>query len=209
MKSLIFSLIVLSNIVFLVSCKDTSPQPSDLVGNYTVTMSLRDGVVNTEAIKDSINDAMSKASEELKKARVEMNEDLNLSAIDTTTPEGKIEYAAKKFGQSIAEAGLGMGELGKEMGSLFSGLAEGGIGMTKSILENMTLDVELQADGDLKASGSVLNIGLNDKTWKVVGDDFILTDGNKNEDQVLKISERNESGFTLTKDEVIIKLVKK
>ena len=101
MKSLIFSLFVVSNIIFLVSCKDTSPQPSDLVGNYTVTMSLRDGVVNTEAIKDSINDAMSKASEELKKARVEMNEDLNLSAIDTTTPEGKIEYAAKKFGQSF------------------------------------------------------------------------------------------------------------
>lgn len=120
MKSLILSFIVFSNIVLLISCKDTSPQPSDLVGNYTVTLSLRDGVVNTEAIKDSINDAMSKASEELNKAKLEMNEEFNFADIDTTTPEGKIEYAAKKFGKTIAEAGLGMGELGKEMGSLFS-----------------------------------------------------------------------------------------
>jgi hypothetical protein len=209
MKSLIFSLILFSNIIFLVSCKDTSPQPSDLVGNYIVTMSLRDGVVNTEAIKDSINEAMSKASEELNKAKLEMNEEFNFSDIDTTTSEGKIEYAAKKLGKTIAEAGLGMGELGKEMGSLFSGLAEGGIGMTKALLENMTLDVELQADGNIMASGSMLNIGLNDKTWKVVGDDFIIADANNNEDQILKISERSDVGFTLTKDDIIIKLVKK
>lgn len=209
MKSLILSFIVFSNIVLLISCKDTSPQPSDLVGNYTVTLSLRDGVVNTEAIKDSINDAMSKASEELNKAKLEMNEEFNFADIDTTTPEGKIEYAAKKFGKTIAEAGLGMGELGKEMGSLFSGLAEGGIGITKSLLENMTFDVELQAEGNIMASGSVLNIGLNDKTWKVVGDDFIIMDANQKEDQILKIKERSDRGLTLTKDDIIIILVKK
>lgn len=209
MKSLILSLVVFSNIVFLISCKDTSPQPSDLVGNYTVSLSLSGEALNTEAIKDSINDAMSKANEELKKAKLEMNEELNFSAIDTTTPEGKIEYAAKKLSKTIAEAGLGMGELGKEMGSLFGGLAEGGIGMTKSILENMTFDVELQEDGDIKASGSILNIGLNNKSWKVVDDDFIIVDASNKEDQVLKITDRNENGFTLTKDEVVIKLVKK
>ena len=209
MKSLIYSFLIFFSFIFLVSCKDSSPQPSDLVGNYTVTLSLRDGAINTSAIKDSINDAMAKASDDLKKARVEMNEELNFSSIDTTTPEGKIEYAAKKFGKTMAEVGLGMGELGKDMGSLFSGLAEGGIGMTKSILENMTFDVELQADGDIKSTGSVLNIGLNDKSWKVAGDDFIIIDANNKEDQVLKISERSNTGFTLTKDEVVIKLVKK
>lgn len=209
MKSLILSLIVFSNIVFLISCKDTSPQPSDLVGNYTVSLSLSGEALNTEAIKDSINDAMSKASEELKKARVEMNEELNFSTIDTTTSEGKIEYAAKKMSKTIADASLGMGELGKEMGSLFGGLAEGGFGMTKSLFENMTFDVELLEGGDIKASSSILNIGLNDKSWKVVGDDFIIVDANKKEDQVLKITDRDENGFILTKDEVVIKLLKK
>jgi len=204
-----FFLFTFAFVCILLSCKDTSPQPSDLVGNYTVTLSLRDGAINTTAIKDSINDAMAKASDELKKARIEMNEEFDFSSIDTTTAEGKIEYAAKKIGKSMAEVGLGMGEFGKEMGNLFSGLAEGGVGMTKSILENITFDVELQADGHIKSSGSIFNIGINDKSWKVVGDDFILVDANKNEDQVLKISERNDNGFTLTKDEVIIKLIKK
>jgi len=209
MKSVIFSLIFFCNIILLISCKDTSPQPADLVGNYTVTLSLRDDALNTESIKDSINDAMSKVSEELNKAKLEMNGEFNFADIDTTTPEGKIEFAAKKFGKTMAEVGLGMGEFGKDMGSLFGGLAEGGIGMTKSILESMSFEVELKADGNIMASGSVLNIGLNDKTWKVVGDDFIILDASNSEDQILKISERNERGFTLTKDKMVIKLVKK
>lgn len=73
----------------------------------------------------------------------------------------------------------------------------------------MTFDVELQADGNIMASGSVLNIGLNDKTWKVVGDDFIIMDANQKEDQILKITERSDRGLTLTKDDIIIILVKK
>ncbi len=191
------------------SCKDTSPQPSDLVGSYTVTLSLREGVLNTSAIKDSINDAMTKVGEELKKARLEMNNQLDFSSIDTTTAKGKIEFAAKKFGKSMAEVGIGMGELGKEMGSLFSGLAEGGVGMTKSLLENMTFDVELQADGDIKTSRTVVNMGLNDKAWKVVGDEFIVLDKNNIGEKKLKISDRDAKGFTLTNDDILIRFNKK
>lgn len=193
----------------LISCKESGPYPSDMVGNYTVTASLAEGVIDKNAIRDSIQTAMEKAEEDIKKAKEEIEKELNLNDIDTTTTEGKIEFAAKKFGKSMADIGVNMGELGKDMGNLFSNLAEDGIGLSESILKNLDIDVELLQDGKIKTKGGIISLGLKDATWLVKDDYFLLKTSESDTQDTFKIKDRHPDGFELEKDKLLITFTKK
>jgi hypothetical protein len=209
MRSFVFSIVVFCNIIFFVSCKESGPFPSDMVGNYSVTASLAEGTINKNTIRDSIQMAMEKAEDDLKKAKEEIEKELNLDDIDTTTTEGKIEFAAKKFGKSMADIGVNMGELGKDMGNLFSNLAEDGIGLSESILKNINIDVELLQDGKIKTKGGLVSLGLKDATWVVQDDYFLLKTSESDTQDTFRIKDRHTDGFVLEKDKLLITFSKK
>ncbi|MBK9737201.1 MAG: hypothetical protein IPO92_20525 [Saprospiraceae bacterium] len=71
------------------SCKDKDVKMSDLVGNYEVSMKLKEGTIDKASIKDSIDNAM-EIGKRHSKAKSEMEKDLNIDEIDTTTAEGKL-----------------------------------------------------------------------------------------------------------------------
>jgi len=191
------------------SCKDAGPNPSEMTGQYTVTAALKEGALNKKAIKDSIITAMESAKEEIAKARLELSEELNLSDIDTSTSEGKIEYATKQFAKTMGETGLNMGDIGKDIGGFFGDLATGGLGLAESLLEKISLDVELQADGDIKTQESFIAFGLKDAKWEVNGDHFLLHHDQGESTDTLVIVNRDSNGFTLEKDKVLITFLKK
>ncbi|HPN69031.1 MAG TPA: hypothetical protein PLZ32_05910 [Saprospiraceae bacterium] len=195
--------------LIIFSCKDNSPQPADLVGNYTVEAKLKEKVIDTEAIKDTIAKAMEEASKEIEKARKELNEDLDLSNIDTTTLEGKMEYIGKSFGAKMGNLGLEMGDLGKDLGGMVGELAGTGLSLSEQLLRNVKLDVELQADGDVKTSSKFINFGLDNAKWRVENDEFIVVKPEDSQPDHFKIIERNDTGFSIEKDKVILHFTKK
>lgn len=202
-------LLFFSLFLILTSCKDRGPQPDDMVGLYVVSAQLTDGVFDKEDIKSSITDAFKEAKNDIAKAKDEIKTEFDLLTIDTSTVEGKIEYAAKKFSKSMAELGTSMGEIGTELGGLISGLTTSGFDLGENLLKNMKLDVELQSDGDIKVNNPWVNIGLKNAKWEVKGNQFILIRDNNETPDVFEIKDRNANGFTLSKDEIEIQFVKK
>jgi len=192
----------------LMACKDSGPRPSDMVGNFKVTGRLKEGTVNKSAIRDSINNAMKKASEELKKAKKEMTEEMDVSGIDTTTAEGKIEYAAKQMAGSFSQLGEGLGDLTGQLGEMVSGVTVNGLDMAESIIKNLNISVELQEDGDIKSRGSIVDFGLRNAKWEVKDGMFLLYKDEGQEPEVFKISQRSSKGFILEKDKFLIDFVK-
>jgi hypothetical protein len=201
-------LFVFLSIIILGSCKDSAPQPSDMVGYYTVSGKFSNEAIDENEIKSSISDAMKEAKAEIAKAKEEINLEFDLSSIDTSTTEGKIEYTAKKFSKSMAELGTDMGEVGTELGSLFANLTTSGIDLGENLLKNIKFEVELQADGDLKVNNQWITLGLNNAKWEVKDDQFILFKDNNEAADVFLIKNRNSNGFELVKDELEIQFVK-
>jgi hypothetical protein len=192
----------------MASCKESGPQPVDMVGHYIVSANLSKKAINTDDIKNKISEAMEEAKDNISKSKDEIKKEFDLTMIDTSTVDGKIEYAAKKFGQSMAELGTDMGELGTEVGSLFSDLTSNGINFGESLLKNLKIEVELQADGDIKVDNTYVLLGLTNATWKVENDQFLLYKDKQEKPDTFLIKERNTEGFTLTKDELEILFVK-
>jgi len=209
MKNWINATFAISILMSVISCKESGPFPADLVGSYTVTASLKEDIINKNAIRDSIETAMQKAEYDISKAKEEIEKELSLNDIDTTTTEGKIEFAAKKFGKSMADIGVNMGELGKDMGNLFSNLAVDGLSLSESILKNIQLDVELQSDGKIKTSGGLISIGLKDATWLVNNDQFLLKTSESETQDTFIIKDRTNDGFVLEKDKLLVTFSKK
>jgi DNA-binding protein Fis len=132
MYKIIFLFIFTLTFTFF-SCQNFGPNPQDLVGNYNVSFSLKEDIIDNKSIRDSINYAFEKAAVDIEKAKRELDEELNLSSLDTSQLEGKIEYAAKSFSKSIADIGLNFGGLGKDLGGLISGIATSTLGLTEAI----------------------------------------------------------------------------
>lgn len=207
MKFLHYFSLALIFTLFIVSCKDTSPQPSALVGNYVVSARLSDKTLNSTVIKDSIDLALSKVKEELQIAKEEMKREFDASAVDTSTLEGKLEYLAKSFGKEVADVGI---DMSGEFSGLISDIATKGFDLSKNLLTKLKIDVELQADGDIKAKGSIGSLGLNNATWQVKGDQFIVSRSDSTEGtDIFDIIEKNDQGFILNKDELNIIFTKK
>ena len=209
MKNCVKYYFTFSILFSLLACKESGPFPSDMVGNYSVTASLAEGTINKSAIRDSIQTAMEKAEEDIKKAKEEIEKELNLDDIDTTTTAGKIEFAAKKFGKSMADIGVNMGELGKDMGNLFSNLAVDGINLSESILKNIDVDVELLQDGKIKTKGGLISLGLKEASWQGKDDYFLLKTNENNSEDTFRIKDRHSDGFVLEKDKLLITFSKK
>lgn len=192
------------------ACKDTSPQPSDMVGHYIVSAQFTDNTIDKEEIKSSISNAMKEVKDEMAKAKDEIKKEFDISTIDTSTVEGKIEYAAKQFGKTMAEIGTNVGELGTNLGTVFSDLTGEGVAFGEGMLKNVKLNVELQADGDIKVEDTFYLLGLNNAKWEVKGDEFLLYKNDNQEPDIFIIKERNKSsGLVLEKDKLEIHLVKK
>ncbi len=202
-------IVSLSSFLLLSSCKQEGPQPAGMVGLYEVSVRLKDGVIDKKSIRNEINAAMDKAEDEILKAKYELESDIDLASVDTATIEGKIEYAAKTFGKSMAEVGIEMGDLGKDLGEAISGLAVNSLDYSEDLLKNIKLHVELQEDGKINSKKSLLNLGLADARWEVKGDDFLFTNDNGQQPEVMKIARKNKDGFTLEKDDVFIDFVRK
>lgn len=192
----------------LVACKDSGPQPSDMVGHYKVSGRLKDGTVNKKAIKDSIDTAMEKAEKEMKNAKKELAREMDTSSIDTTTTEGKIEYAAKQMGKSLSELDVNFGDLFKDMGGMVSDLTTNGLGMAESLIKNLNISVELQADGDIKASGSLIDMAVRNAKWEVKDNKFLLYKNDEKEPDTFVIKDKTSQGFTLEIDKFLIDFVR-
>ena len=202
-------LLVVSILFAIISCKESGPHPSDMVGIYDVKAKLKEGTIDKKSVTEEIKSAMEKAGDDLKKAKNDIEKDLDLSSIDTSTIEGKLEYAAKNFGKSMTEAGLELGDLTEELGAALGGMAESGIDFSENMLKMVNLQVELQADGDIKAKNSIFNMGLSNARWKIKGDEFILIKNDSQQPESMKILKRDDSGFSLEKDNLILQFVKK
>ncbi|MBL0027383.1 MAG: hypothetical protein IPO98_21485 [Saprospiraceae bacterium] len=203
-----FSAILLI-IISILSCQNQGPQPLEMVGSYEVSFRIKDNAIDKVSIKNKIKEAMQNADDEIRKAKKDLDNEFDLHSIDTFTTEGKMEYAAKKFGKSMAEVGINLGDLGKNMGSALSGLAIDGVDFSESILKNTKIKIELKADGDVKSKGSFLNFGFSNAKWEVRDDEFIFSNNDGKDHEILKISNKTKDGFTLEKDNVYLDFVKK
>jgi len=184
------------------------PHPSDMVGNFEMNIILKDDVVDKKSIQENISSAISKANEDLDKVKEELGSEFDLNDIDTSNLEGKIEFAAKKFGKSMAEVGLNLGGLGKDLGSIISDISLGSMDFLASSLKNLHMEIEFQEDGEIKNRGSVLSLGLNNARWEVKDDNFIFTQDNDKNPESLRIIKRDKNGFTLEKDKVWLEFVR-
>ena len=203
------NVVFLFSAVILISCKESGPHPSDIVGNYTVKVKLKEGIIDKKSIKEEIRAAMEKAGDDIKEAQKEIEKDLDISSIDTTTIEGKIEYASKSFSKSMAESGLELSKFSTEFGAAISGIAESGLNFSENLLNMVNIEVELQADGDVKAKNSIFNLGFSNAKWEIQGDEFIITKNDQQQPEFMKILKRDDSGFSLEKDNLILEFVKK
>jgi 5-hydroxyisourate hydrolase-like protein (transthyretin family) len=188
-------------ITTLVSCKN-EPTKQSLVGKYEVQVELKD----KEEIKNKIKDEMGKAADDVKidiqTSKENIKDEIDLASTDTTTTEGKIEYAAQLMAKEMAESGLELGKaagkMTKSMGAMASGLFDG----IENILSDQRFDVELQEDGDVKLPGMV-SIFAPNVTWAVEGNTLIIKRSN-DADQRLEIVSHDASGFVCTVDKVRI-----
>ncbi|MBK8054230.1 MAG: hypothetical protein IPK35_13400 [Saprospiraceae bacterium] len=202
-------LLFVSILLVIFSCKDSGPHPSDMVGIYDVKARLKEGTIDKKSVKEEIKSAMEKAGADLKTAKDDIKNDFDLSSIDTSTIEGKLEYAAKNFGKLMTETGLELGDITEELGAALGGIAESGIDFSETMLKMVHLQVELQADGDIKAKNSIFNMGLSDARWEIKGKDFVVIKHDSQQTESMKILKRDDSGFSLEKDNLILEFVKK
>lgn len=203
------SLIISVFVISFFSCKSEKDIKNEFIGNYDVQIKLGDIPINKTAIKDSIRAGLAEADKALKEAKNEVNSDLKLDKIDTTTAEGKIEYAAKAFGKSMNEVGTSLGSLAKGMGELAAGIAEGGLDMADNILKNMHFKVELSKDGIIKGSSvNFSNVSFDGSTWDVRGNKFYIKskDGATEEEFVIK--QHDDKGFIIEKEKTIFTFTK-
>lgn len=201
-------LLTLLFITVLQSCTNNNPR-KEFAGDYTVKIELQEGIIPKSAIKDSIQAGLQQAKEALKNAKTEISDDFNLEKIDTSTPEGKIEYAAKAFGKGMAEFGTAMGEFGRSMGELAIGIANGSIDLADNIIKNIKFDVSLLEDGTIKSNDtSNSKFSFDKSTWEIEGKTLYLVDSEKNK-EAFKIISKKDDGFVLEKDKVRLVFSKK
>lgn len=192
---------ILSAILFQ-SCSNFNNTRKEYAGKYTVKLELEKDVIPKEAIKDSIKAGLTEAKEAIKNAKKQMNDDLKLDEVDTSTTEGKIEYAAKTLGKGIGEFGLAMGEFGRSMGELAANVAAGSLDLAENAINKINFKVELKEDGKITSDKTgVNNFKLDESTWEVDGKTFYLVDNDKNK-EAFEIVSKKEDGFVLKKDKL-------
>jgi hypothetical protein len=82
----IFILSIITSLLFI-TCKN-QPTQASLTGKYTISAKLKDSQELKEEINKNVSDVMKNVKIDIEKAKDEMNNDLDGTNIDTTTPEG-------------------------------------------------------------------------------------------------------------------------
>ncbi len=169
-----------------------------MVGKYEVHLELDQNHFNKQTVRDSINNALGKAKEELTKAKVEMDAEMDTAFIDTSTAEGKMEYFAKSFAKSMAAFGKDLGEMGILLGEAAGDVATGAMDFAENVVRKVHMDVELAADGKIITSSSLANrVQFVGSTWEVHDQTFIFKDDKGQIKNEYKILQQDDTGFVL------------
>lgn len=191
-------LIFLTICLVFASCKSNETKQQNMVGKYKVHLELDQSSFNKQAVRDSINESLTKAKEELNKAHNEMEEDLSTAFIDTSTAEGKMEYFAKSFAKAMSSFGKDLGDLGIKLGEAAGDVASGAMDFTETLLQKIQLDVELKSDSSIVSSSELVKtVQFVGSKWEVKGDTFYFKDDYNRVKSEYQILELNEKGFIL------------
>jgi hypothetical protein len=191
MKHLLLSLFVLS----LISCK-TAPDKASLAGDYSIKAEWKNKEKIQSDVKKELEGTWQKVSDDLSKAQEDLESDFDLSTIDTTTAEGKIEYASKKLAKEVSSVGMKVGESAGDLGKSVGNAALQGLGGLEAMFDGLNLDVTLQPDGDIKTKGMASWVTGN-MSWDVVGDEMIIKDAKSEEVINAAIVSSDDKGFVL------------
>ncbi|HRI01546.1 MAG TPA: hypothetical protein PK006_10880 [Saprospiraceae bacterium] len=189
---------------FLISCSNVK-NPVSLAGKYQAHIEIDKSKLNSAGVKDSIELQLSKAKEELQK--IDFKNEMDLSKIDTSTAEGKLEYAAKEFAGSMTNLGKELGSIGLNLGKFLGDVTINGINDLELGLHDLKFDVELQEDGDIKTDQEwIAWMYLKNVSWEQSNDQFIL----KNKDGVLRTFKftTKDDGFILEENAMKVVLTK-
>ena len=202
--------IILCGLLLNISCKNDKIKLINMVGTYKVHVELDEKTFNKQGVRDSVSEALTKAKEELSKAKVELDQKLDSSKVDTSTTEGKIEFVTKSFAKTMASFGKDLGELGIIMGEAAGDVAVKALDMTESLLKNINMDVELKEDGKLVTSSSIINkIQFVGSNWEVKENKFYFKEEDGTIQNEYEILENNEKGFVLVQDKYRLVFEKK
>jgi hypothetical protein len=198
-----FSLSLFILIFIISSCKN-QPTVSTLAGKYHMTIVLKNKEKIKEDIKKDISGSVEKTNISIRTSANDSLEEIDITAIDTSTPEGKVEYAVQKMAEGMDSIQKFTEDyiqeikpkLGSSIADVFDGLVSG--------LENLSFDVELQEDGDIKLSG-FLNFVTSDLSWTVEGNEIVLKSKN-DETKRLPIISQNKDGFVCEYEEYLINM---
>lgn len=176
-----------------------------MTGKYSVHLEFNEKTFDKQGVKDSISQALTKAKEELSK----MKTDFDLK-MDTSTADGKMEYYAKSFAQTMASFGKDLGELGILMGEAAGDVAVNAMEMTENLVQHIKMDVELKEDGKIASDSSLMNkVQFEGSQWEVKEDIFYFKDENGKIKNEYKISDQTNKGFVLLHDKYRLVFVKK
>lgn len=195
MKVIIFSLLS------LFACSSSVKTPSTLVGEYEISVRLKE---KSKEVLNSMKDSVKLALQEAKKQMADTKISLDLNDIDTSTAEGKIEYAAKSLTKQFTDS------LSPEFGMLADGVSalahstgDIGIKMLETVLKLVTIQVSLKEDGSISTNQELIKAQFNtDLKWKQDGDKFILLNSDGATEQSFIIQNRRDSGFDLVNEEI-------
>ncbi len=169
-----------------------------MVGKYSAHLELDQTQFNKQAVRDSINTALGKVKDDLAKAKIEMDVEMDTSFIDTSTAEGKMEYFAKSFAKSIAAFGKDLGEMGILLGEAAGDVATGAMDFADNVVSKVHLDVELAADGKIITSSDLANrVQFVGSSWEVKDQTFLFKDDKGQVKSEYKILQQDENGFVL------------
>lgn len=192
------SILILSS---LMACSSENSTRKEFAGTYELKIKFEENLLNNENIKDSIRLGLAEAKKAIAAAKEEVSEEFDMKNIDTTTAEGKIEFASKAFGKGMAEMGMSLGALATEMGTIAGDVADGGFGLAENIMKNLKIRLELMEDGKIKGStGSISSISMDDATWDIRNKKFYLKSKKDSSEEEFKIIRKTDNGFELEKN---------
>jgi predicted regulator of Ras-like GTPase activity (Roadblock/LC7/MglB family) len=181
-----------------------------MTGIYHVSFSLDDKLMDSKEFRNQLNETLAETKAAVQNSAQEFEKELNLSNIDTSTIEGKLEYTTKSLVKSFSGLGEALGSMGETMGTAISVHISGAIGTAINSLNGLTFTAELQEDGNFNIGGAMSLLDAGQNRWKVDGNDFILYSEHRgNEETRFIIEDRNKSGFSLKKDGLIMKFERK
>ena len=180
------------------AAKSISPR-QQFSGMYKVRIELQKNKLQMPGLRDSVEAGMKSTQKALSEAQ--HMTDLDLTKIDTSTIEGKVEYSATAFAKSISQIGIQLGNVGDEIGKYADQLSTESISGLASFLDQQIFEVQLFEDGSIKTKGDMITRFIFKMyLWDVKDNQFVLSDENNNLIQNFEIQERTQNSFVVQND---------